>query len=868
MVSLALATVTMTDASSAPDVVAAPAVSLSEVPGTPLRYSLDGYDMDFATNSVFSSPAVADVTGDGSPEIVIGGLNSKIRVYETSTKRTITLDPGGADLATGHGATQASPVIADVNGDGVDDVVVANTAGRLAAFSVKGGAVAQIFNRYVAPEFQGALVGLFGTPAVGYVDGDRTPDIVTSSWGQTIDVFRGNDGTRFDHLHQWVRDTVWSSPAIGDVTGDGTDSIVVGGDCDGSGTPQPCYGIGKGGYVWAFRMDGSVRWKYFVRDAVVWSTPALTDLNGDGALDVVVGTGLYFLGPAANKIMALDGKTGQPLWNAATGGPVMGSPAVASVDGQVRIWVVSGGGNLMSFDASGRLLWQQCITDGACSAGAGTYGGVAIADVDDDGRLEAIVQGEQKIRVFDAVDGTPRAVVRSSYGSTLFASMATPTVAEVGGSTWIVQLNVGDQNGNLQTDGGDEMVVSVWTTGTSLGAAPWPTFKGNLARTGGPMPEPPHTVAPGGRICLSVSGRPGDAAIVNLTPVGAAGPGHGLLISSDIAQPPGASNVNYNVGTVDPNVAIAPIGNDGKVCFTNSTDNWVHLIADHLGTIAGNAYTPANPDGTPLRTVDTRIGQGGGTLPPSGRLCFSVAGRPGDAAIVNLTPTRAIGAGHGLLISSDIAQPPGASNVNYNVGTVDPNVAIAPIGNDGKVCFTNAPFAAGRPHRRPPRHHRRQRLHPRQTRRHPTAHRRHPHRTRRRHPPTLGTPLLQRRRPTRRRRHRQPHTHPSPTARPRTPDLVRHRPTPRRLQRQLQRRHRRPQRRHRPHRQRRQGLLHQRTLRRRRPHRRPPRHHRRQRLHPRQTRRHPTPQGRHQALSRLSDDHVASVRSDDARRWA
>ncbi|MCB0965410.1 MAG: VCBS repeat-containing protein [Ilumatobacter sp.] len=605
-VSLALAATMVGRPDTSPTVEAA-GITLTEAPGAPIRYPLNGYDLGFATNSNFSSPAVADVTGDGQPEIVTGGMNSLVRVYETATGRTITVDPGGANLQTGHGATQASPVIADVNRDGVDDVIVANTGGRLAAFSLKGGNPTTIFNRYVAPEFVGAIEGLFGTPTVAYVDGDGIPDVIASSWGQTVDVFRGTDGARLDHMHQWLRDTVWSSPVVGDITGDGTDSIVIGADCDGSGVPQPCYGNGHGGYVWAFRMDGSVRWSYYVRDAVVWSTPALADLNGDGALDVIVGTGLYFLGPAANKIMALDGKTGQPLWNAPTGGPVMGSPSVATVNGQTRIWVVSGGGMLMSFDRSGTLLWQQCVTDGACSAGAGTYGGVAIADIDHNGSLEAVVQGEQQMKIFDAITGSSRAVLRSSYPHTLFASMSTPTIAEVGGKTWIVQLNVGDKNGNLQTDGGDEMVVTIWTTGTSLGEAPWPTFKRNMARTGGDLPSAPKTVAPGDRVCFTVAGNPGDAAIVNLTPVGAAAGGDGLLLSSNVTNRPEASNVNFGPGTIDPNVAIAPIGNDGKVCYTNSTHTWVHLVADHLGTIAKNAYTPAKNDGTPLRKADTRL---------------------------------------------------------------------------------------------------------------------------------------------------------------------------------------------------------------------------------------------------------------------
>ena len=151
-----------------------------------------------------------------------------------------------------------------------------------------------------------------------------------------------------------------------------------------------------------------------------------------------------------------------------------------------------------------------------------------------------------------------------------------------------------------------------------------------------------------------------------------------------------ASNVNFGPGSVDPNVAFAPIGSDGQVCFVNSMHSQVDLVADHLGTIAIESFTPANPDATPERTVDTRIGIGGATMAPGARVCFDVAGAPGDVAVVNLTPVLAQGPGNGLLVSSDIAQPPVASNVNFGPGSVDPNVAFAPIGSDGQVCFVNS----------------------------------------------------------------------------------------------------------------------------------------------------------------------------------
>ncbi len=191
-----------------------------------------------------------------------------------------------------------------------------------------------------------------------------------------------------------------------------------------------------------------------------------------------------------------------------------------------------------------------------------------------------------------------------------------------------------------------------------------------------------------GRHCFEVAGSPGDAAVVNLTPVLALGSGNGLLVSSDVTTPPVAANVNYKIGTVDPNVAIAPIGADGKVCYVNARQTSVHLVADHLGTIAATAYQTATASGAPKRVTDTRAS--GGIIGPNGRRCFTVAGSPGAAAVLNLTPVLALGSGNGLLVSSDVTTPPVAANVNYKIGTVDPNVAIAPIGADGKVCYVNA----------------------------------------------------------------------------------------------------------------------------------------------------------------------------------
>jgi hypothetical protein len=163
-----------------------------------------GWLQGFATGDMWSSPAVGDVTGDSVPEIVVGGVNSIARVYSISGQLLTTIDPGGTDAPGGVGATHASPALGDINGDGTDDIVLANTGSIMSAYSFKNKVLVNLMKKFEDRAFNAGPNGLFATPALGYVDGDNRLDIVTASWGQRLDVWSRRTADRVSNWPQWL----------------------------------------------------------------------------------------------------------------------------------------------------------------------------------------------------------------------------------------------------------------------------------------------------------------------------------------------------------------------------------------------------------------------------------------------------------------------------------------------------------------------------------------------------------------------------------------------------------------------------------------------------------------------------------------
>ena len=175
--------------------------------------------------------------------LLLGALASAVAILASAHAQTLlrTLDTPNPYSWGQFGASVAA---GDVNGDGMDDVVVGaageyvggNTLGRAYVFSGVNGSLLLTVE---SPNPN--LAGDFGTSlAVGDVNGDGKGDIAVGAGGERVGgnayqgrayVFSGADGSLLFTLDSPnPEEGAWfgSSVAVGDVNGDGKDDIAVG----------------------------------------------------------------------------------------------------------------------------------------------------------------------------------------------------------------------------------------------------------------------------------------------------------------------------------------------------------------------------------------------------------------------------------------------------------------------------------------------------------------------------------------------------------------------------------------------------------------------------------------------------------------
>jgi hypothetical protein len=251
---------------------------------------------------------------------------------------------GGGRVRTFRGGSQWATVpVADVDGDGVPDIVTG-----AALQNIDGGAV----NGWPAAAHPVAKVSGFA-PCIGDADGDGTLKVFhifaddRGDWPTVVGYDAGgNELPRWRHrVHN--PNEVSAAPVMGDVSGDGKMEVIENsGDlyvwtADGHGAP----GTHDEDVIGILKTDVSLG----------TCSPTLADLDGDGKAELIV------LDPRTRKLRAWHGD-GRPV-----GGEPDGTIAVlpGAADGPIRI-------DAFGLSASGVSV-ADLSGDGVMDLFAGTY---------------------------------------------------------------------------------------------------------------------------------------------------------------------------------------------------------------------------------------------------------------------------------------------------------------------------------------------------------------------------------------------------------------------------------------------------------------------------------------------------------------
>ena len=238
-----------------------------------------------------SPPTAADIDGDGMPEVLFGNFNGQVRVLngeDGSTAKIIQANPNG-------NAVQTAPTLVDVNADGQLDIMAAN-----------------FFNDN----------GLF----VWAYDYDTGLPIWTNE--------KSNPEADFHAYH---------GGAVADIDNDGLPEYVI-----GSGA----------GIIYAINLeDGSDLWEVSL-NASMMSAVAIADLDGDGELEVIFNNNDYIT--FDERIWVLNGADGTAEWSYPLIFPAFRGLSISDIDGNGQLDLLSGHfmGMLRAVEPYTGLIWE------------------------------------------------------------------------------------------------------------------------------------------------------------------------------------------------------------------------------------------------------------------------------------------------------------------------------------------------------------------------------------------------------------------------------------------------------------------------------------------------------------------------------
>jgi minor extracellular serine protease Vpr len=240
---------------------------------------------------IHSTAAIADIDGDSKKEIVVCSYNGIVCAFKGDGTRI-----KGFPVNT-YGNILSSPVLGDINGDGEVEIVVTDTEGMVNVWHQDGSEISGFPVNLKDP--------ILASPVLGDMDNNASSlEIVICTRGGKVFVIKSN-GSVMSGFPVPISGTVTSSPSLCDINGDGSSEVIIGGSTD-QGYTGMMYALDR------FGKKANLKFPFGVDGNIINSTPALADIDGNGSVELVVGTNRFYDGTGGQlHVWELPGNPGK-----------------------------------------------------------------------------------------------------------------------------------------------------------------------------------------------------------------------------------------------------------------------------------------------------------------------------------------------------------------------------------------------------------------------------------------------------------------------------------------------------------------------------------------------------------------------------
>jgi len=338
-------------------------------------------------SAVYGTPALGDVNGDGTLEVVFGSHNRMIYALNYLGKKVFSYQTGDTVFA--------SLALANIDSDPALELIGGTDISRNDAMKIKDGGFLYAFD---PPIFENKSLVAFSSRDCSKI---KNPDRRKKCWakgkresGESLDT--GGYSFRNPKAFKWMQtfdQVMQSSPVIGELVPSSKGAEIV----TGTGCFFPINSDSKNGqWMKVLSAASGAVLRTFATSTCMPSSPAVADLNGDGLNEVVM-----LIGGSSREVVAWTPATDVVLWRAAVGSSSIGlhgkQAIIADLDGNGSLEVSfgSGGSIIVLAGMTGEVL-ETLKVKGVVSSNP------AVGDLNGDGIVELVAVGEQ-LAIFNSL---------------------------------------------------------------------------------------------------------------------------------------------------------------------------------------------------------------------------------------------------------------------------------------------------------------------------------------------------------------------------------------------------------------------------------------------------------------------------------